>query len=283
MFGKILKVFSNDLNGNVDDRKVAVFGAFNHLKYMNRYVIFAFIGEYDKKELYYGSVHQAKDSLLVFSTPDSNLPVIDEFINEILNNNINQKEYEVLDISSCKKIELISYNKKEFEHLFELDKLTIKEERPKATSKKSKKKSSAGLYFLLVLFIILGLGVTYIYFNPSVLDQELKQLNCTKEDYDEKLEMNYHRQKIIKFDAHDEPVKINNIDTYTFSSNKSYQTFKESGKESTYFKNGEYKYDDAKLELKIFTEEKTIINNYEEMKKYLTKEEYSCLEEKYYG
>ena len=50
MNGKILKVSSNDLYGNVDDRMVAVFAAFNHKKYMNKYVIFTYDGEFAKKK-----------------------------------------------------------------------------------------------------------------------------------------------------------------------------------------------------------------------------------------
>ena len=157
MYGKVLKVFSNDINGNVDDRKAAVFAAFNHLKYMNRYVIFSIVGE---KKLYYGSVHQKKDSLVVFETSESNLPVIDTFTNSILNGNVNPSEYEILDISTCEKIELISYNQKDFPDLDKLDALTIKREAPKKVVKEVKKDNTAILYVLLVIFILLGLGVT---------------------------------------------------------------------------------------------------------------------------
>ena len=47
MMGKILKVSANDVYGKVDERKVVVFSVFEHTKYMNNYVIFAFDGEYD--------------------------------------------------------------------------------------------------------------------------------------------------------------------------------------------------------------------------------------------
>ena len=50
MNGKILKISSNDLYGNVDERQVVVFACFNHIKYMNKYILFTFLGEYDKKK-----------------------------------------------------------------------------------------------------------------------------------------------------------------------------------------------------------------------------------------
>ena len=283
MIGKVLKVFSNDINGNVDDRKVAVFGAFNHLKYMNRYIIFAIIGEYGNKKLCYGSVHQKKDSLIVFGTPESNVPIIDDFTNSLLNNNIDPKDYKVLDISDCEKIELISYNQKDFDKLPELDSLTIEKEAPKSVAKTNKKESSATLYILLVIFILLGLGVTYLYLNPSILKEELKQLSCQKEAYNEKVNMNYHSERIVRFNREEEPVSINTTDTYKFDNIDAYNDFKENKKENTYFTSGEYKYNDDALELKIFTEEKTIIDNYDEMKSYLKNEKYTCTEETYNG
>ena len=52
MHGKILKIASNDLYGNATDKKVVVFVCFNHLKYMNKYIIFSYLGEYNEKRLY---------------------------------------------------------------------------------------------------------------------------------------------------------------------------------------------------------------------------------------
>ena len=39
MKGKILKISSNDLYGNTDDRLVAVYACFTQKKYMNKYII----------------------------------------------------------------------------------------------------------------------------------------------------------------------------------------------------------------------------------------------------
>ena len=42
MAGKVLKVVSNDLYGNVDDRILSIYACFKHIKYMNNYVVFTF-------------------------------------------------------------------------------------------------------------------------------------------------------------------------------------------------------------------------------------------------
>ena len=80
MSGKVLKVVSNDLYGNVDDRAVSIFACFEHSKYMNKYLIFAFDGEYDKNKLCYGSLHLKNNSLVIFSVKDDVKKYIDEFI-----------------------------------------------------------------------------------------------------------------------------------------------------------------------------------------------------------
>ena len=82
MNGKILKIVSNDLYGNVDERKVVVFACFEDLKYMNNYVIFSFDGDYNKNKLYYGSIHLKEDSLVIFSVKEDTKKYIDKFLSE---------------------------------------------------------------------------------------------------------------------------------------------------------------------------------------------------------
>ena len=77
MAGKILKIVSNDLYGNVDERKIVVFACFLHTKYMNNYVVFSFLGEYDKKKICYGSVHIKDNSLVIFSVKNNVKKYID--------------------------------------------------------------------------------------------------------------------------------------------------------------------------------------------------------------
>ncbi len=281
MSGKVLKISSNDLYGNVDDRRLSVFAAFNHLKYMNRYVIFAFTDEFNKKELCYGSIHIKTNSIVIFNTDEANLTFIEPFIEQYLTGNVDSKEYEIIDISKMEKVELVSYSKKEYDKLTELDNISIKKEIVTETEEPKNKKGF--LWFLLIILIALLIGVTYIYFNPSVLDVELKELVCTTNEYNDEAEIPYTKEKDIKFNKQDNFKKIDTTETYKFKDDETYFEFKNGEQENIYFNvKGEYKYDDDNLELKIFYEEDSVLENYEDIKRYLEKEGYTCQEGTYY-
>ena len=282
MNGKILKVFKNDISGNVDDRKVVMYAAFEHKKYMNKYAIFSYDGEYSKKILYYGSIHIKSDNTIVIFQVDNNAKeFIDTFTEQYLNNNLNPKEYQLIDISGCEKVELISSTEvKDYDKLTELDKLSIF--RPEEIVEEDKKSGKGGLVFLLILFIALGLGLTYLYLNPDTLTIKAKQLNCTKNAYNETISLGYKSNKLVKFTSKDIPKSIDVTEIYNFNTLEEYTEFKDNNKEQDIFnKDGEYKYDDESLELRIFYKEDTIIDNYNEMYNYLIKEGYTCEEEMY--
>ncbi len=279
MNGKILKVSSNDLYGNADDRQVVVFCAFNHLKYMNKYVIFAFSDKYNEKKLCYGSVHLKKDSLVSFAINSND--IINDFVTKYLSGNLDSKEYEIIDISDINKIELVSYSEMECDKLKELDDMSIKREKVEVTNNNNNKKS--GLYTLLFIMIALLIGVTYIYLNPNAFKEKMKILECNMYSYNKKTELNYHSDVVVRFNEEDEMRSYERIDIYKFEDDDIYSDFKENHKESEYFNiTGSYKYNDDDLELRIIYEEKPIINSYEEIYQYLKKEGYSCIEDVYY-
>lgn len=281
MNGKILKISSNDLYGNVDDREVVVFAAFNHTKYMNKYIIFSFKDEYNKNKLYYGSVHLKDNSLVIFAISNNNTPYIDKFITDYLNNTIDNNEYEIIDISKYEKVEIVSYNDKDFDKLDDLDKISIARENEEDTVKTSKK--PVFLYIILLILIIFLAGITYLYLNPDAFTVELKTLNCTKEDYNNKVELKYTIERTIKFNKDDKVDEINVIESYQFLDEESYIDFKSNNKQAKYFNiKGTYKYSDEDMKLKLIYNDTSIIENYDEMKTYLNREGYTCKEETYY-
>lgn len=282
MNGKILKIASNDLYGNTTDRTISVFAVFDHLKYMNKYIIFSYTDELDKKILYYGSVHLKDNALVIFEVNNNVLPYIKKFTEEYLNNKIDTKEYEIIDLKDIVKAEIISSSQEEYDHLIELDNISIP--KPKINNEEESKKNKHGfLYTILTIMIILLIGATYIYFNPGLLEVKLKELNCSKNTYNEKLEMKYLKELDIKFNKKNEPIVLNGIDTYTFTNESLYLDFKTNEKQNEYFNtSGEYKYNDNLYQLKIFYNEETIINNYDELLSYLKAEGYTCQEGTYY-
>lgn len=282
MNGKILKISSNDLYGNVDDRQVVVFATFMHVKYMNRYIIFTFKDEYDKKKLYFGSVHVKENSLVVFTVRNEVIEYISEFVNQYLNSSVDKKEYEIIDISKIEKVELVSYNDMECDNLLKLDELSIVKEIKDNENIETEKKP-VFLYMLLVFLILLLVGVTYLYLNPEAFMVEYKVLNCNISKFNNELDMSYDKDITVRFDDNDKVTNIEVIDSYIFSTNEIYQDFKINNKQNEYFNiDGVYKYDDDNLELKVIYNDKSIIDSYDEMLGYLEKEGYDCIEGKYY-
>ena len=281
MYGKILKVSNNDLRGNVDDRVVAVYAVFKHVKYMNNYVIFSFAGEYDKNKLYVGSVHMKEKSLVTFEVRNDELDYINKFVTDYMNNTVNPSEYEMIDISNMEKIEIISYTEEDFNGLDVLDKMTIKRENIVVQEEVNERKPII-LYVLLVIMILLLVGITYLYLNPDLLKVELKELNCTMEEYDRKVELNYDSVAYAKFDSKDRLISLDREDTYKFDDISEYFDFKDNSKENIYFNiSGSYKYDDDNKELKLIYNDNLVIYDYEEVLNYLKSKGYSCIEGTY--
>ena len=284
MYGKIIKLYNNDLYGNVDDRMVSVFAAFNHLKYMNRYVIFCFTDEYNKKKLYYGSVHVKNNSLVVFSVNDNNMiQYINKFIYDFLNSRLDSSEFQVFDLSTVDRVELVSYSEMDFEYLAMLDNMTI----PKATQvvseeNKKGKKSAFGIIFLILL-LAAGGAFVYLYLNPDILDVKYKQLDCNMSGFDKKIEVNYDSNMILKFGKEDVLNSVETTNIYKFSEEE-YLEFKDNNREKELGEdNGTYKYDDDNYELIVTNNEKLVIQNYDEIYEYLKKLGYSCTEGTYDG
>lgn len=282
MNGKIMKVSSNDLYGNVDDRQVVVFAAFIHVKYMNRYVIFTYKDEYDKNKLYYGSVHLKDNSLVVFAIKNTEWEYINNFIMQYLSRNVNMNEFQIIDIVNINKVELVSFSMCDFNKLKELEELSIvKVNNIQEDSVKEKK--YVFLYILLVVLILFLGGITYLYINPEAFSIELKMLNCEREEYNQKVDMDYINKREIRFNNKDIVKSVEITDVYTFSELDSYLDFKDNNRHEEGFNlDGGYKFDDYNLEFRIMYTEKSIIDSYSEMFYYLKNEGYNCIEGKYY-
>lgn len=278
MNGKILKISNNDLYGNVDDRKVAVFAMFNHLKYMNKYVIFSFIDEYNKKKLYFGSLHLKDNSIVVFSIKDNGMiNTVNTFINQYINNNVDSNEYEIIDISNMEKIELVSYNDMNFDNLLLLDSISIKREN---ISVEEIKRSKPIVLYLLIFIIIGMIGyLVFLYFNPNAFKDNLKQLDCNMNSFNKLVELNYESNIVVKFNNDDKFKSMQKIDIYKFDNEEDYLLFKDNNKQDILStSNGGYKYDDDNYELRIISNDNLIIDAYNEVYDYLKNEGYSCIE-----
>lgn len=278
MAGKILKVATTDVYGKADDRKVVVFAVFEHTKYMNNYVVFSFEGEYDKKKLYYGSIHLKDESVVVFAVKDNIKQYIDEFLTEYENDKV--ENFKILDISNIQKVELVSYSEMEYDKLEILDNKSIVREIN--TGDEEKEKKSIFLYVLLVLLILFAIGLTVLYFKPELFTIKYKELVCTNNLYDNDIMLNYDIEKEVKFDKDDKVDMIDVVRIYTFLDSNRYYEFKDNNQHLEYFSNGEgYKYIDESLQFRVMYKENSVIDDYDEMLTYLKREGFSCIESEY--
>lgn len=277
MSGKVLKVSSNDLYGNVDDRIVRVYACFCHTKYMNNYVVFSIEG--DTKKLCYGSIHLKNNSLVIFSVKDDVKKYILDFLNEYMNNKL--IEFEIMKIDNINKVELVSYSQMEYDNLLLLDEKTI----PKLTVKQEvtvKEKKPVFMYLIILVLILFGLGITLLYFKPELFTIKYKGLDCVNNVYDNNIELYYDIEKSIVFDTKDKLSSIDVTRTYTFLESDVYFDFKNGDNHNQYFTNGEgYKYIDEELKFKLFYQEDSVIDDYDEMLTYLKREGFSCVERVY--
>ena len=277
MHGKILKVVSNDLYGNATDKKVAVFVCFNHLKYMNKYIMFTYMGEYDKNILYYGSIYEKGKTIVIFKVRKEEEEYINKFREDYLNDIVNDKEYQILDIDMMEGVEIVSFTEVEYDKLSLLDKKSIQRLNNIETEENNNKKP-VFLYVLLVILIVLLGGITYLYFTDDGSSND-KKLVCSIDKYDNTVMVNYKEERNILYNKKNKIVSITINDKYIFDDVDKYNEFKDNKKEQEYFKkDGTFKYDDNLLMLMISYKGDSVIDNIGEMKSYLESEGYSCKE-----
>ena len=276
MSGKVLKIASNDLYGNVDDRCVSVYACFEHSKYMNNYVVFSIEGN---NNLCYGSVHIKNDSLVIFSVKKETEKYILEFLEEYMTNKL--ENFKILSINKMTKVEIVSYNEMKYDDVQLLCDKAI----PKkiiTEEKNVSNKKNTGLYLVLFILILFAIGITVLYLKPEWFTVKLKALDCTSRIYDNNMELYYDVSKDIRFDTDNKVSSIDVVRTYTFLDSNFYYQFKNSDNHYKYFNNGEsYKYMDEELTLRVMYQEDMIIDDYDEMLTYMKKEGYSCIERQY--
>ena len=277
MHGKILKVVSNDLYGNATDKKVVVFACFNHLKYMNKYIMFTYMGEYDKNILYYGSIHEKNKTIVIFKVRKEEEGYINKFREDYLNDTVNDREFQILDIGMMEGVEIVSSTEVGYDKLSLLDKKSI-QRLNNVEAEENNNKKPVFLYVLLVILIVLLGGITYLY-NTYDGSSNDKKLVCYLDKYDNTIMVSYSEERSILYNKNNKIISITINDKYVFDEMDKYNEFKDNKKEQEYFKkDGTFKYDDNLLMLTISYKGDSVIDNIGEMKSYLESEGYSCKE-----
>ena len=233
--------------------------------------------EYDKNILYYGSIYEKGKTIVIFKVRKEEEGYINKFREDYLNDIVNDKEYQILDISMMEGVEIVSFTEIEYDKLSLLDKKSI-QRLNNIEAEENNNKKPVFLYVLLVILIVLLGGITYLYFTDDGSSND-KKLVCSIDKYDNTVMVNYKEERSILYNKKNKIVSITINDKYIFDDVDKYNEFKDNKKEQEYFKkNGTFKYDDNLLMLMISYKGDSVIDNIGEMKSYLESEGYSCKE-----
>ena len=235
------------------------------------------MGEYDKNILYYGSIHEKGKTIVIFKVRKEEEGYINKFREDYLNDTVNDREFQILDIGMMEGVEIVSSTEVGYDKLSLLDKKSIQRLNNVETEENNNKKP-VFLYVLLVILIVLFGGITYLYFTNDESSND-KKLVCSIDKYDNTVMVNYNEERSILYNKKNKIVSIIINDKYIFDDVDKYNEFKDNKKEQEYFKkNGTFKYDDNLLMLMISYKGDSVIDNIGEMKSYLESEGYSCKE-----
>lgn len=277
MKGKVLRVFNNDLYGQVDDRQVVVFAAFIHKKYVNKYAIFIFQNEYQQNKLYYGSIHIKENSLVIFKVKPEIKSVFDDFLMQYTNQQL--VDYELIDISNLTKLEVVGYNEMPYNQILLLDDLSIP--KPQIPVSDNKQTNSTFKIIIPIVILIIGAISAYVFLTPSLL--ESKMLTCTRESYNSNIRLNYREEHELIFNGKNNLKQYKVKETYYFRTTLTYQNFKDESRHFLYFEGNDktYKYNDENLELIVNYKKNNDVNDLSKKKHELEQAGFTCFEGNY--
>ena len=154
MIGKKIRINDYKFTYGKEVMYVNVYGAFKSVKSGNKYVIYSYIDDVNKKnKLYYGSVFVRNNELVVMLSKDTKEDSVKEFTTDILSDK-NEDNYEIISLKDIDSIQIIDDAPVSFD--VDINKLydkTMPKVKVIKKEDKPKKRVSIG-YIFLILFII---------------------------------------------------------------------------------------------------------------------------------
>ena len=282
MIGKKIRINDYKFTYGKEVMYVNVYGAFKSGKSGNKYVIYSYIDDVNKKnKLYYGSVFVRNNELVVMLSKDTKEDSVKEFTTDILSDK-NEDNYEIISLKDIDSIQIIDDAPVSFD--VDINKLYDKTmPKVKVTKKedKTKKRVSIGYIFLILFIIVVAL---FFFVNPEVLKGKDKEYTCTKSYTHEKLPANINEKVELVFTSKNVISTINITSDYVFNDTDYYKEFRDNSYFYQYIEKGDtYKFDDDNYTYRLFSKIDTS-NDYfmpsklEELLTYYKDKGYSCKE-----
>ena len=289
MKGKELKVIDLEKKIDKEIHTLYVYAVFKDLKYGNIYAIYKDNNDITNDVLHYAGTHFKGDTLVLLNVKEVNK--VEEMVKEFTWNIYNDKEntnYEMLDISSLNKAEIISSNT-----------ITVKDEVINTLTKKliPKKKDDPSLLKPLISsstkilirgFSLALLVVVIFYFvnKDELFKEETITVICNKKDVLEDINASEDRNDTFIFNSEKKLLTRTVNIKYTFNDSNSYTEYKQLG---LYYKYEplvssseiEYVNDDVNNTFTIIEHAKTETEyfeptNYDEVLERMTYYTYTC-------
>ena len=266
MIGKKIRINDYKFTYGKEVMYVNVYGAFKSVKSGNKYVIYSYIDDVNKKnKLYYGSIFVRNNELVVMLSKDTN-----------------EDNYEIISLKDIDSIQIIDDAPVSFD--VDINKLydkTIPKVKVTKKEDKTKKRVSIGYIFLILFIIVVAL---FFFINPEILKGKNKEYTCTKSYTHEKLPANINEKVELVFTSKNVISTINITSDYVFNDTDYYKEFRDNSYFYQYIEKGDtYKFDDYNYTYRLFSKIDTS-NDYfmpsklEELLTYYKDKGYSCKE-----
>ena len=232
MKGKELKVVDLEKKIDKEIHTLYVYAVFKDLKYGNIYAVYKDNDDKTNDILHYAGTHFKGDTLVLLNVKE--VSKVEEMVKEFTWNIYNDKEntnYEMLDISSLNKAEIISSNT-----------ITVKDEVLNTLTKKliPKKKNDPSLLNPLISsstkilirgFSLALLVVVIFYFvnKDELFKEETITVICNKKDVLEDINASEDRNDTFIFNSEKKLLTRTVNIKYTFNDSNSYTEYKQLG------------------------------------------------------
>ena len=286
--GKTLLVTEFDLQFGKDDHMIDVYAVFREAKRGDLFAIYSDRNDDNKSILHYASVHKKSDSL-VFIDIKNKEEIIKEFTWKLLNKK-ESEGFEIEDISSCVKAEIISSNQlmikpQVIKTLFEM---CIPKE-VKQVNKKEKSGMSSSSKILLTGFSLAFLVLlAFLFVNKDLLLGTNIKYVCTNSYLDTEVGSTKELKQSMTFNIKNELTSRIITTSYKFNNKEEYENYVNIGtyfKEEPIFRNSSMKYEHDDVNLLFYKIEYVLIDdlyngkiNKDELIKELSDNNYQCVD-----
>lgn len=271
MIGKKIKVNDFKFKYGQETIFINVYGAFKYKKNNNKYIVYS----YDNSKLYYGSLFVRNNELVIMLSKNDSEDLVDKFIDNILDNNDNNKDFDIISLDKIDSVQVIDegiINKKvDINKLSELT-IPINKIQEETNIKPQRRKISIyGIFFILFIIVV----IVFFFLNPEIIVGRDKNYICNIEYSHKVLSIPVIEEVKITFNEKNKVKSSAITKDYVFNDAKKYNKFKNNGEFYRYMNEGDtYKFIDENKTYRV-------MSNVENLSEYFSSDDENSILEYY--